>query len=215
MDIIQQAIDQSDHREDILRMLGFHRDFFDFFPKNYVNIDTDADIVPMMVDVKLSECRSIFKLINFDQNDKVLDYGSGIGLLGILLNDKCSQIDLYEPIDFMKDMVNKIVDEYPNVKIVDDCYEKKYDKIFCRAVIGEFNGIKTHQQLIDLFENFYKMLNKNGCLCFNFHRQDGPSVHHSISQYQPNYIEQIVKQAGFSKFFNSSHTHKTECLAFV
>ena len=212
MEKIQQIINTSRYREDILRMLGFHKDFFEYFPKNYIK--DHQDIVPIMIDIKMSESQSIFQIVNFKKDDSVLDYGSGIGLIGILLSEKCKKINLFEPVDFMKDMISEIVHDYSNIDIISKFNNEKYDKILCRAVIGEFEGIKDVIELKQLLTKFYKILNEDGCLCFNFHRKDGPNVHHSITQYDAGQIEHMVKQIGFKKFFRSNQTHKTECLAY-
>ena len=212
MEKIQQIINTSRYREDILRMLGFHNDFFEYFPKNYIK--DHNDIVPVMLDIKMSECKSIFQIVNFTKDDSVLDYGSGIGLIGILLSEKCKKIDLFEPVDFMKDMISQIVNDYSNIQAISKLNNEKYDKILCRAVLGEFEGIKNVIELKKLLTKFYKILNEDGCLCFNFHRKNGPEVHHSITRYDADQIEHMIKQIGFKKFFRSNRTHKTECLAF-
>ena len=212
----KKILSENNQFNSVMKMLGFDPAGMKFFPQDYLEnnaiFDTNQkiDIVATILKNKTIEAEILLKLVSFDNKDKILDYGSGICLLGIMCSPLVHKVDLYEPIDFMRNTFEKLTKFYQNISFIDKI-NGPYHKIFCRAIIGEFEGARKTNELKNLFGQFYTSLESKGLLIFNFHRTDIETP--SPGAYDLDFIKNLVLQAGFSNFSHSKKSFKWECVA--
>ncbi|HEC1751902.1 TPA: class I SAM-dependent methyltransferase [Campylobacter lari] len=139
------------------------------------------------------------------KSSKILDLGSGTGLIVNKLYDKISHIDCVE---FYKEF-SKFIVQSPNINIYnqllqDFCIEKKYDLITIFGVMQYFN----EQEAIKLYKKYFSYLKKDGKMIiknqFGLKEDvivDGYSVEQNTnyySEYRHIYKEiNILKEIGF------------------
>ncbi len=119
----------------------------------------------------------IYMLPDFD-SPKILDVGSGTGVLIPFLQDKYNSRAQITEIDFAASMINKAQEKYSHFQninfITGDIYkfplpENNYDLIICYSVFPHF------EDQTEILDRFYSLLKNNGKLLI-FHSQSRDNI---------------------------------------
>ena len=162
------------------------------------SFDTRAvnwDENPRRIELIDHATKLIFKEINIDKNQSVLDYGCGTGLLGYNLVEKAGNVTFCDSSSGMLEQVEKKRAFYG------------YNMIFSMLVLHHVKNIPA------LLEKFYNHLEEEGLFCWidldkedgSFHNGD-PIPHQG---FEKEYLYQSVKESGFEPFYYSTELSMT------
>ncbi len=122
-----------------------------------------------------------------DIKKKTLDFGCGIGQYSYLFDD-------YLGVDINEDNINfakrKFHKNFKLISNISDVKNIKFYQIFSSMVIHHISD----KELINIFVNFYKLLNKNGKLLII----DYPEI-----KFQPNIIGKFILLNDRGKYFRN------------
>lgn len=200
---------QEPNIKEILNIIG---DKFEpsYFPQNlnegyYKELDT----IDRMLHMKVEEYRKLRQIMELSEKDLVLDFGSGLALLGMMYHKTVKNFYCYDPNEIVRNLVKKI-DTENKINYITDLESYKFDKIFCRNVIGEYYHA---DKVIDLFKKFYHILNNQGRIAFNFHTPQSPYFV-QLSRHSKNFIQSSLSNLGFNNIIFGSDTYQPECVVF-
>jgi ubiquinone/menaquinone biosynthesis C-methylase UbiE len=146
----------------------------------------------------------IKRTLDFNTIDKVLDYGSGTGLLGYKAVKTSKEVCFCDNSSGMLEQVQKKSDfyGYQNVKIIktdfitDDLPDERYDLILSMLVLHHVENINL------LLSKFNQILNPGGMFCWidldqedgTFHSDNTGIAHFGFSKER---IEKLLQANGF------------------
>ncbi|MCV3395191.1 class I SAM-dependent methyltransferase [Campylobacter lari] len=129
------------------------------FYANMAKTTNNAQSVKLANNTDYTDIDANFILKYSSKSSKILDLGSGTGLIVNKVYDKISHIDCVE---FYKEF-SKFIVKSPNINVYnqllqDFCIEKKYDLITAFGVMHHFN----EQEAIKLYKKYFSYLKKDG-----------------------------------------------------
>ena len=160
----------------------------------------------IMVKRNWERYEELIKLMNIQQNEKILEigYGPGLGVFNIARRNESCRID---GIDFSKlmhkkatklnnsfikkDRVKLMYGDFLNVKI-----KENYDKVFCVNVVYFWDDLSIP------FKKIKELIKKGGTLYFYMNHKNGLdqikiTVDKIFNKYSIEEIENSLKDAGF------------------
>lgn len=181
--------------------------------KHYIGSDDTVNYKSLY---KVFKRRYLSLIKHFSDNAMILDVGCGTGYLLSFLN-KAGYNNLYG-IDISEEQVNIVKKKGLNADKINffdfiKINKKKYDIIFAMDVVEHFHK----EELVELFNGFYSLLNENGILIIHTPNGDGIFPHHIIygdlthlTIFNPNSLGQILRISGFDniKFFETGPVPK-------
>ena len=172
-----------------------NKDFFQHKANNYEEDKNRVDNVQNIAD-------SIMKEINFNKSMKIMDFGSGTGLLLEKIASFVKSITAIDTSPSMNKKLNGKKDlldcelEILEIDLSKTKLEKKFDSIISSMTLHHIENIKN------IFTDFYNILNENGTIALadldiedgSFHTENTGVYHFGFYRDE---IVKIAEEVGF------------------
>ena len=199
--MVEISIQKNNKLENLLEIIYPSR----FIPQKFASSD---EYYKFLLDLKQKEAEVIKKFLKLSQNDILLDFGAGMGLITEHLHRSVKTTYCYEVDRNMLQYCKDKFQSHYNVKIIEKYTQIKPNKITANHVFSENF---TFHEFVTCIESFHKIIQKNGLVWLDFfdeQQKNNYTAGAKMNFYNINSTLDALKLIGFkSKLVDSRDVH--------